>query len=33
MMIAFRAGDLSVFLFGFAKRDESHVDDRQLAHN
>jgi hypothetical protein len=31
MMIAFRAGDFSVFLFGFAKRDESNVDDRQLA--
>jgi hypothetical protein len=31
MMIAFRAGDFSVFLFGFAKSDESNVDDRQLA--
>jgi hypothetical protein len=31
MMIAFRAEDFSVFLFGFAKSDESNVDDRQLA--
>ena len=31
MMIAFRAQDFSVFLFGFAKRDESNIDDRQLA--
>ena len=30
MMIAFRGADFSVFLFGFAKRDESNVDDRQL---
>ncbi len=31
MMIAFRGADFSVFLFGFAKSDESNVDDRQLA--
>ena len=31
MMIAFRAKDFSLFLFGFAKSDESNVDDRQLA--
>jgi hypothetical protein len=31
MMIAFRAGDFSLFLFGFAKSGESNVDDRQLA--
>jgi hypothetical protein len=31
MMIAFRSRDFSVFLFGFAKSDESNIDDRQLA--
>jgi len=31
MMIAFRGQDFSVFLFGFAKSDESNVEDRQLA--
>ena len=31
MMIAFRSGDFSVFLFGFAKSDESNIDDRQLS--
>ena len=30
MMIAFRSEDFSVFLFGFAKSDESNIDDRQL---
>jgi hypothetical protein len=31
MMIAYRAQNLSVFLFGFAKSDENNIDDRQLA--
>jgi hypothetical protein len=31
MMIAYRARNFSVFLFGFAKSDESNIDDRQLA--
>jgi hypothetical protein len=31
MMIAYRARNFSVFLFGFAKSDESKIDDRQLA--
>jgi hypothetical protein len=31
VMIAFRSGDLSICLLGFAKSDESNVDDRQLA--
>jgi hypothetical protein len=30
-MIAYRARNFSVFLFGFAKSDESNIDDRQLA--
>jgi hypothetical protein len=31
MMIAYRARNFSVFLFGFAKSDESNIDDRELA--
>jgi hypothetical protein len=31
VIIAFRSGDFSVFLFGFAKSDEDNIDDRQLA--
>ena len=31
MMIAFRAGDFAVFLFGFAKSAQDNLDDRQLS--
>jgi hypothetical protein len=31
VLIGYRSEALSVFLFGFAKSDESNVDDRQLA--
>jgi hypothetical protein len=31
MMIAYRARNFSVFLFGFAKSDEDNIDDHQLA--
>ena len=30
VMIAFRAGDFAVFLFGFAKSAEDNLDDRQV---
>lgn len=30
VMIAFRAGDFAVFLFGFAKSAQANLDDRQL---
>ncbi len=29
-MVAFRSGDFSLFLFGFAKNTQGSVDDRQL---
>jgi hypothetical protein len=30
VMIAFRAGDFAVFLFGFARSAEDNLDDRQV---
>ncbi len=30
VMIAFRAGDFAVFLFGFAKSADDNLDDRQV---
>ncbi len=31
VMIAFRAGDFAVFLFGFAKSAQDNLDDRQVS--